>query len=148
MEKLQVSTISQTECWKKVLILLDLLWHLFLISPLCPELFQMIWRWQKLLLPSKEEIEMIWVIIGPFLSFLQLQESLKSLYMTNCMLIFSILIFWVIDSLALDHSILQHWLLVKWQTLGCWIWTVQNELCGSSWYTKSIWYCWSSDTFR
>ena len=60
---------------------------------------------------SKEE--MTWVIIGPFLSFLQLLECLKSLYMTKYMLIFSIVIFWVMGSLALDHSILQHWLLLK-----------------------------------
>ena len=50
---------------------------------------------------------------SPFLSFVQLQKSLKSLYMAKCMLIFSIMVLWVIDSLALDHSILQHWLLIK-----------------------------------
>ena len=66
---------------KKVLILSDLLRHLFLISLSCPELFQMTRRWQKLLLPSKEEIKMTLVIFGQFLSFLQLLEFLKSLYM-------------------------------------------------------------------
>ena len=43
---------------------------------------------------------MTWVIIDPFLSFLQLLEFLKSLYITKCMLIFSIMIFWVTGSLG------------------------------------------------
>ena len=67
---------------------------------------------------------MTWVIIGPFLSFPQLLELLKNLYMTRCMLIFSIMIFCMMGRSALDHSILQHWPLVKWQIFGCWIWTV------------------------
>ena len=54
----------------------------------------------------KEEIKMTLAIVGPFLSFLQLLEFLKSLYMTKCMLILSILIFYLMGSLALDHSIL------------------------------------------